>query len=153
MSPESITVGTLVGLGWDALVQTVYAAEPPTGRHRVTPAPKVGSVVINTDDPDRLAAFWIGLLGVEIARRSGQYFIWLEPQHEGGISVAFQKVDDPTEGRRRLHLDMYVEDLDSSVERALDLGASQVEEHTVGDFTWSVLADPDGNEFCLAPGH
>jgi hypothetical protein len=46
---------------------------------------------------------------------------------------------------------MAVEDLDSSVRRALDLGASQVEEHTVGDFTWSVLADPDGNEFCLAP--
>jgi hypothetical protein len=101
-----------VGLRWDAPVQTVYAAEPPTGRHRVTLAPKVGSVVINTDYPDRLPAFWIGLLGVGIARRSGLYFIWLEPQHEGGISVALQKVEDPTEGRRRLHLDMAVEDLD-----------------------------------------
>lgn len=119
----------------------------------MAPAPKVGSVVINTSDPDRLANFWTGLLGVGIARRSGPYFIWLEPQHEGGISVAFQKVDEPTEGRRRLHFDMTVEDLDSSVKRALDLGASHVEDHTVGDFTWSVLADPDGNEFCLAPGH
>lgn len=110
-------------------------------------------MVINTEDPDRLAAFWTALLDVGIARRSGPYFIWLEPQHEGGISVAFQKVGDPTEGRRRLHLDMYVEDLDSSVQRALDLGASHVEDHTSGDFRWSVLADPDGNEFCLAPGH
>lgn len=119
----------------------------------MTLAPIVGSVVINTDDPDRLAAFWTGLLGVGIARRSGPDFIWLEPQHEGGISVAFQKVDDPTDGRRRLHLDLYVDDLDKSVERALDLGATKVEEHTSGDFRWSVLADPDGNEFCLAPGH
>jgi predicted enzyme related to lactoylglutathione lyase len=110
-------------------------------------------VVINTDDPDRLAAFWTELLGVGIARRSGPYFIWLEPQHEGGISVAFQKVDEPTGGRRRLHLDLYVDDLDSSVQRARDLGASPVEDHTSGDFRWSVLADPDGNEFCLAPVH
>ncbi len=116
-------------------------------------APRVGSVVINTGNPDRLAAFWTGLLGVGIARRSGPYFIWLEPQHQGGISVAFQKVDEATEGRRRVHLDMTVEDLDSSVQRALELGASHVEEHTSGDFKWVVLADPDGNEFCLAPGH
>ncbi len=110
-------------------------------------------MVINTDDPDRLAAFWTALLGVGIARRSGAYFIWLEPQRDGGISVAFQKVDEPTGGRRRLHLDMTVEDLDSSVTRALDLGASHIDDHTSGDFRWVVLADPDGNEFCLAPGH
>lgn len=110
-------------------------------------------MVINTDNPDRLAAFWTGLLGVEIARRSGPSFIWLEPQHAGGISIAFQKVDEPTAGRRRLHLDLYVEDVASSVQQALDLGASHVEDHTSGDFRWTVLGDPDGNEFCLAPGH
>jgi predicted enzyme related to lactoylglutathione lyase len=109
--------------------------------------------VVNTVDPERLASFWSDLLGVGVARRSGPYFIWLEPQHEGGVSVAFQKVGDPTGGRRRLHLDLYVEDLHGAVQRALDLGASKVEDHTVGDFSWVVLADPDGNEFCLAPGH
>lgn len=115
--------------------------------------PTVGSVVFNTTDPDRLAEFWMALLEVGIARRSGPWFIWLQPQHEGGISLAFQKVDDPTEGRRRLHLDSAVTDLEGSVERALGLGASIVEEHTVGDFSWTVLADPEGNEFCLAPDH
>lgn len=110
-------------------------------------------MVINTDDPDRLAAFWSALLGVGIARRSGPHFIWLQPQHEGGISVAFQRVEQPTEGRRRLHLDMIVEDLDSSVRHAVDLGGSRVEDHTAGDFRWVVLADPDGNEFCLSPEH
>lgn len=115
--------------------------------------PTVGSVVFNTTDPDRLAEFWMGLLEVEIARRSGPWFIWLQPQHEGGISLAFQKVDDPTEGRRRLHLDSAVTDLEASVERALGLGATIVEEHSVGDFSWTVLADPEGNEFCLAPDH
>lgn len=115
--------------------------------------PTVGSVVINTSDPDRLAAFWSELLGVEVARRSGPWFIWLKPQHDGGISVAFQKVDEPTEGRRRLHLDTYVDDREKAVERAIQLGGNLVEDHTVGEFSWTVLADPEGNEFCIAEGH
>lgn len=115
--------------------------------------PKIWSVVINTADPDKLAGFWTELLDVGIARRSGPYFIWLEPQHEGGISVAFQKVEKPTEGRRRLHLDMAVEDVEAAVQRAIALGAARVEDHTAGDFSWVVLADPDGNEFCFAPDH
>ncbi len=119
----------------------------------MTNIPTVGSVVVNTQDPDRLAGFWAELLGVEIARRSGPWFIWLEPQHPGGISVAFQKVEDPTDGRRRLHLDTHADDPDAVVERAVGLGASIVEVHTSGSFTWTVLADPDGNEFCVAPNH
>ncbi len=119
----------------------------------MTNIPTVGSVVINTRDPDGLAAFWAELLDVEIARRSGPWFIWLKPQHEGGISVAFQKVDGPTEGRRRLHMDMHVADRGQAVERAIKLGGSLVEEHTVGEFSWSVMADPEGNEFCIAPSH
>ena len=112
--------------------------------------PTVGAVVINTTDPDRLAGFWTQLLDVEIARKVDPFFIWLRPQHEGGISVALQKVAQPTEGRRRLHLDMHVDDLSSAIERALELGATRVEDHTIGDFSWTVMADPDGNEFCLA---
>ena len=115
--------------------------------------PRIGSVVINTTDPDALASFWMALLDVGIANRSGPWFIWLEPQHQGGISVAFQRVDDPTGGRRRLHLDMSVDDREAAVERVIELGGSKVEDHTIGDFTWSVVADPDGNEFCLASAH
>lgn len=115
--------------------------------------PTVGSVVVNTTDPDRLAEFWGAFLGVEIARRSGPWFIWLKPQNQGGVSVAFQKVDDPTEGRRRLHLDTHVDDPEAAIERAIGLGASRVEGHTVGDFSWTVMSDPDGNEFCIAPSH
>lgn len=113
--------------------------------------PVVGSVVINTTNPEGLAAFWMKLLDVGIARQVGPYFIWLEAQHPGGIYVAFQQVDEPTEGRRRLHLDMGVSDLDEAVARAVELGATEVEEHSFGDFTWKVLADPEGNEFCMAP--
>jgi predicted enzyme related to lactoylglutathione lyase len=115
--------------------------------------PTVGSIVINTTDPDRLAGFWGSLLGVEIANRSGPWFIWLKPQHDGGVSIAFQKVDAPTDGRRRLHLDTFVEDPETAIERAIELGATRVEDHTAGGFSWTVMGDPDGNEFCIAPAH
>jgi predicted enzyme related to lactoylglutathione lyase len=113
--------------------------------------PIVGSVVINTADHDRLVTFWSRLLGVEIAHSSPPFFTWLKPQHEGGISVAIQAVPDPTPGRRRLHLDTYVTDMDAAVARVLELGGSHVEDHEIDGFAWKVMADPDGNEFCLAP--
>ncbi|MPZ51144.1 MAG: VOC family protein [Acidimicrobiia bacterium] len=111
------------------------------------------SVVVNTTDVEEVVSFWSDLLDLEELRRSGDGFVWLTPMGDTGISLAFQKVDEPTEGRRRLHLDFGVEDLSGMRRRILDLGGSQVETHTVGDFTWVVMADPQGNEFCIAEGH
>lgn len=48
-------------------------------------------------------------------------------------------------------MDMHVDDREQAVERVIDLGGSRIEEHTVGEFSWTVMADPEGNEFCIAP--
>lgn len=115
--------------------------------------PQVRSVVINTTDEERLAAFWSELLGVEVGRRV-EGFVWLRPQRPGAYSLAFQQVDQPTEGRRRLHLDTSVSDLDAATARIIELGGSRVEDHEVPGFAWRVMADPDGNEFCISrEGH
>lgn len=111
---------------------------------------RMSSIVVNTTNVDTLADFWSALLELEIAHRSGEWFLVLQPQQEHGVSLAFQKVDDPTEGRRRLHVDLDVPDLDEAEQRVTVLGGKRVEEHTIGDFTWRVMADPDGNEFCMA---
>ncbi|MGH8923971.1 MAG: VOC family protein [Acidimicrobiia bacterium] len=110
---------------------------------------EVASVVINTTDEEKLAAFWSRLLGVEIGHRV-EGFIWLRRQREGGYSIAFQRVADPTPGRRRLHLDTSVKDIDVASKQIVDLGGSHLEDHKVGGFHWRVMADPDGNEFCIA---
>ena len=60
---------------------------------------------------------------------------------------------DPTPGRNRLHLDTYVDDVDAAVARIEELGGSFLEDHEIGGFAWKVRADPEGNEFCIAPGH
>ena len=116
-------------------------------------APQVSSVVINAADHDLLVTFWKELLQVDVARSFPPYFTWLKPQQEGGISVAIQAVPDPTPGRNRLHLDSFVGDVEAAVTRIEALGGSFLEDHEIAGFAWKVMADPEGNEFCIAPGH
>jgi predicted enzyme related to lactoylglutathione lyase len=109
----------------------------------------VGSVVVNVVDLDREKAFWSALLGVGV-RQELPGFTWLEPQHDGGVSVALQQVADPTPGRNRVHLDTGVRDLDEAQSRIEALGGTLVETHEIMGFRWRVMADPEGNEFCIA---
>lgn len=115
------------------------------------PVPRIGAIVINAVDDARLVAFWSALLDVEVAFAAEGTFTWLKPQHEGGVALAIQRVDDPTPGRRRVHFDTYVDDLDAAAARILDLGGAHVEDHEMDGFAWKVMADPEGNEFCIAP--
>jgi predicted enzyme related to lactoylglutathione lyase len=114
--------------------------------------PVVHAVVINAIDSQRLVDFWSALLDVEVAQSIPPFFTWLKPQHDGGISVAIQLVENPTEGRNRLHLDMSVDDLEEATRRVQELGGSMLEEHEIQGFTWRVMADPEDNEFCIAVG-
>ncbi|MGE3620503.1 MAG: VOC family protein [Acidimicrobiia bacterium] len=111
---------------------------------------KVGAVVINVRDYERSKAFWSALLGVPTSREFPGFFCWFEPQHPGGVSVALQQVDRPTPGRNRVHLDTVVPDLDAAVARIVELGGAHLEDHDVAGFDWKVMADPEGNEFCIA---
>lgn len=109
----------------------------------------VGSVVVNVRDLERQKAFWGALLGAGVAHEIPGHFVWFEPQHPGGISVALQAVIDPTEGPRRLHLDTAAPDVDAAKARVVELGGAVLADREVGGFEWTVMADPEGNEFCI----
>ena len=64
--------------------------------------------------------------------------------------LSFQKVDDPTPGKNRIHLDLTADDLEAEVDRLLGAGATLVGRRGDESFRWVTLADPDGNEFCVA---
>jgi predicted enzyme related to lactoylglutathione lyase len=115
--------------------------------------PQVGSVVINAHDHDLLVGFWSQLLGVQPKGSFPPFWTTLEAQRPGGVTLSIQAVPDPTEGRNRVHMDMSVDDMDATVARIEELGGSFLEDHAVNDFAWKVMADPEGNEFCIAPGH
>ena len=111
------------------------------------------SIVVNCSDLEREVAFWRALLGVGEHQRVDGFFVWLDPQQQGGVKLAFQKVDEPTPGRRRLHLDLGVDEIEATAARIAELGGRHLEDHEIAAFTWKVMADPEGNEFCIAPAH
>ncbi|WP_416405387.1 VOC family protein [Arthrobacter sp. LFS091] len=112
-------------------------------------APRIASIMVNAVDPSRLAAFWSDLLEMPIAAEH-EGFIWLRSAEPGLPQLAFQQVAAPTEGRRRLHLDLHDADAAALRVKAESLGATFVESHDIADFHWDVMRDPEGNEFCIA---
>jgi predicted enzyme related to lactoylglutathione lyase len=67
-----------------------------------------------------------------------------------GITIGLQQVPEERVGKNRVHLDWHCDDRLAEVERLTKLGATVVAEESVPGLTWTVLTDPDGNEFCVA---
>ena len=122
---------------------------PAYDRRMREPVGQVDSVVINVLDMARQKEFWGAVLGAEVANDFGQ-FVFFKPQRPGGVSVALQAVESATEGPRRVHVDLGVGDREAAKARVLELGGRHVADHHIGDFGWSIMADPEGNEFCIA---
>ncbi len=118
-----------------------------------TPIATATSVVINVIDFDRQKAFWGAVLGADVASEIPPHFLWFAPQHAGGISVALQRVDTATDGPRRVHIDFDVPDREAAKAQIIELGGSLVADREIDGFGWSTMADPEGNEFCLAVHH
>lgn len=118
------------------------------------PAPKgigvIGDVVIDVADLERGGTFWSQILGVEVAFRHHQFW-WLGRQNEGAPNIVLQRTDEEKVGKNRAHLDIRVEDLETALAKVEDLGGSRLRHVIEPDYSLWVVADPDGNEFCLIP--
>ncbi|MEG9249506.1 VOC family protein [Arthrobacter sp. Soc17.1.1.1] len=111
----------------------------------------LGMITIDTTDAESLARWWAEQTGADITQTNDGWFVVLEG---GGLPVmlAFQKVDEPTPGKNRIHLDLSASDLDAEVDRLLTAGASLIGRRGDENFRWVTLADPQGNGFDVA-GH
>ncbi len=110
----------------------------------------IGMITFDTLDAATLAQWWARQVGGEVRDESGGWFVTVS--RPDGSTLAFQKVFDPTPGKNRVHIDFHAQDREAEVERLLGDGASLVARHEMGGFEWAVLADPDGNQFCVAQG-
>jgi hypothetical protein len=110
------------------------------------------AIVIDAADPDALREFWVAAARYVPFGAAGAYRSATPPAGETGPKLVFQQVDDPqTPTKNRLHLDIVVGDeIEAETARLLELGATRVTDliEEVGT-SWIVLADPEGNEFCL----
>ncbi len=114
---------------------------------------RIQCLCIDTSDPARLATFWQSALGWRRTYDSPDEVV-LEPpvgSREDGIvpDLLFLRVPEEKAGKNRLHLDLRPADQAAEVARLEELGARRVSVGQGADATWVVLADPDGNEFCV----
>jgi hypothetical protein len=108
---------------------------------------------IDSTDPAGLARWWAELLGWRITHEEADE-VALEPPEgspEDGVSpdLLFLRVPERKELKNRVHLDLRPDDHDAEVARAEAMGARRVDVGQGKDVTWVVLADPEGNEFCI----
>lgn len=106
------------------------------------------SLVVDAHEPDRLAEFWCAALDVEVVERESDW-VQLSPD-PGGTFLAFQPSQQPRPDRVVARPDIEVTDIDAARDRVLALGGSYVRtiQELKGDHHY-VMADPEGNEFCL----
>lgn len=107
-------------------------------------------LVIDALDPAAVADFWCRVLGWEVVERADDGFS-IGSRDRSGPSIDIFAVPEPKSTKNRLHLDLRAKDCtrDEELQRLLDLGAVPVDVGQADDASWTVLADPEGNEFCL----
>ena len=117
-------------------------------------ASRFTELIVDAADPRQLARFWMAVLGW---RPTGRYESELDGAVEiadpagSGPSLTFVRVPDAKATKNRLHIDVNPVGCDQAqeVERLIGLGARRVDVGQGDDKTWVVLADPEGNEFCV----
>jgi predicted enzyme related to lactoylglutathione lyase len=111
---------------------------------------------VDAHDPEGLARFWAGVLGWETAD-DPQDVTTLVPDDETGFRIRFLPTSEPRSGQNRMHVDLTStspEDQQQTVARALELGARHIDVGQRPEEEHVVLADPEGNEFCvIEPGN
>jgi hypothetical protein len=102
---------------------------------------------VDAQDPVALGRWWRDALGwVVVNDDPDEFEIRAAPDRLPGL--LFLRVRDPKQTKNRLHLDLRPDDRDAEVDRLLELGATRADIGQ-GEQTWVVLADPEGNEFCV----
>lgn len=132
----------------------IRAVAEAKGSCQYRPVLTVGVVVLGVADVRRAAEFWREALGYEL--REGGFGGWatvLTPPGGSGTKIALQRSQTPPQGHPRLHLDLHVADAaeqDAEAARLVSLGAERIVwDSYPDDPDFVVLADPDGNRFCI----
>jgi catechol 2,3-dioxygenase-like lactoylglutathione lyase family enzyme len=111
---------------------------------------RVGSIVIRVDDLQRQTAFWTAALDYVPRKETGDDFQLLRPRDGVGPNVSLDRVRSTLQIPPRIHLDLYAEDQAAEVERLKALGATEVHwDKRPPDADYVILADPEGNRFCV----
>ena len=111
---------------------------------------RVGSIVLRVDDLQRQTEFWEAALGYERREDDSDDFVLLRPRDGVGPNLSLDRARSTLQIPPRIHLDLYTHDQAGEVDRLLALGATEVHwSKRPPDADYIILADPEGNRFCV----
>lgn len=113
---------------------------------------RVAQCTIDVEDLDLMVAFWSAALGYRVEQGDdGSAKLWPAGQaSEAAPTIWLQGSGTAKRGKNRLHLDLVADtDPQAEVRRLMDLGARRIDVGQTGAEGFTVLADPEGNEFCV----
>jgi predicted enzyme related to lactoylglutathione lyase len=118
--------------------------------HTVGMPVRLHHIVIDAHDLPTLARFWTQALGWKVLSQRENEIV-LGTDENAPVGMCFMPVTDPKTVKNRVHLDLTssAADRDREIDRLLALGARRVDIGQTGTESWTVLADPEGNEFCV----
>jgi hypothetical protein len=112
----------------------------------------VDTLTIDSRDPKAVAEFWCAALGYELEGVDDEG-AWIRDPDGRGWPMLFLIVPEGKSVKNRLHLDLSPPStMAEEVDRLLGVGASAIRRVDEGDSFWTVMADPEGNEFCVLRG-
>jgi predicted enzyme related to lactoylglutathione lyase len=111
---------------------------------------RIGSIVIRVDDLRRQADFWAAALDYVPREENSEDFVLLRPRDGQGPNLSLDRHSSAVPLPPRIHLDLYAEDQAAEVRRLISLGATEVHwDGRPADADYLILADPEGNRFCV----
>jgi hypothetical protein len=123
---------------------------------------RIASVTFDCADALTVGRFWAGALGRPLDPKASSDFAaigftgrrdkvgWASVEGDDDATWMFAKAPEPKVAKNRMHLDLMAPDPEAEVARLVDLGATRVADVEQYGYTWTVMADPEGNEFCVA---
>jgi catechol 2,3-dioxygenase-like lactoylglutathione lyase family enzyme len=110
---------------------------------------RIGSIVIDCSEFDKMLAFWQEALHYVPREPAKDGWVVLRDPEGRNPNVSLNQVPEKRSGRNRLHLDLYTDNREGEVKRLLRLGATRHPQTYEPDDDFVVLEDPDGNLFCV----
>jgi Glyoxalase-like domain len=123
---------------------------------------RIASVTFDCADALTVGRFWSGAIGRPLDPDASSNFAaigfagrrdeagWAPVEREHDPTWMFVKAPEPKTAKNRMHLDVMAPDPEAEVTRLVDLGATRLSDIEEYGYTWTVMADPEGNEFCVA---
>jgi predicted enzyme related to lactoylglutathione lyase len=106
-------------------------------------------VTFDCADPRRLSAFWSEVTGYLPLTAEDDFAALAAPDERGVRGILFWQVSEPKSAKSRMHIDLAAKIPEDEIHRLIQLGAQMVEHREGNGASWTVMLDPEGNEFCI----